>query len=93
MKTILAPFRCAIALLAFPLLGCGADKKEDAKPYPLQTCVVTDEKLGADPDMKPYSFVEAGQSVTLCCKSCLKTFKKDTAKYMTKIAEAQKPSK
>ena len=33
--------------------------KEKAKPYPLETCLVSDEKLGEDPDMKPFAFVHA----------------------------------
>jgi len=85
---------CIVPLLALPMFGCGADKKTDtAKPYPLDKCLVSGEKIGADKDMKPYSFVEAGQTVTLCCKSCLKDFNKDKANYMAQIAEAHKKSK
>jgi len=67
-----------------------AEAKTDAaaKPYPLNTCVVSGEKLGADPDMKPYSFVRDGQEVKLCCKSCLKKFDKSPETYMKKISEA-----
>ena len=63
--------------LAFPLLAGAADKAGTAdKPYPLDTCIVTDEKLDADPDMKSYAFVHEGQEVKLCCKSCKKKFDK-----------------
>lgn len=67
-----------------------AETKTDAaaKPYPLDTCVVSGEKLGADPDMKPYTFVHEGQEVKLCCKSCLKKFNKSPETYMKKIADA-----
>jgi hypothetical protein len=71
----------------------GADKKE-AKPYPLETCVVSDEKL--DSMGEPYVFTEKGQEVKLCCKSCLKDFKKDKDKYLKKLDEAnakKKPAK
>ena len=72
-----------------PLAVMAADKKDDkAKPYPLKTCVVSDEKLGDMGD--PYVFTQDGQEVKLCCKSCLKDFKKDSAKYMKKIAKAEK---
>ena len=72
-----------------PLAGSAADKKDEkAKPYPLKTCVVSDEKLGDMGD--PYVFTQDGQEVKLCCKSCLKDFKKDSAKYMKKIAKAEK---
>jgi len=73
------------------LLAADADKKP--KPYPLDKCVVSDEKIGGDPDMKPHVFVVDGQEVKLCCKSCLKDFNKDKAGYMKKIADAQKKAK
>jgi YHS domain-containing protein len=59
-----------------------------ARPYPLDTCIVTDEKLDADPDMKSYTFVHQGQEIKLCCKSCKKKFDKDPAKYLKKLADA-----
>lgn len=91
MKTKLAVVLLAAAA-AFT--ACAAEKKDEkAKPYPLTTCIVTDEKIGADPTMKPYVFVEAGQEVKLCCKSCLKDFNKDKAKYLAKIEAAQKKPK
>lgn len=65
-----------------------ADAQKNAKPYPLDTCVVTDEKLG---EMgKPYSFVYDGQEYKLCCASCLKEFKKNPAKHEKKVAQAAK---
>ncbi len=71
------------------------DKPADtkAKPYPLKTCVVTDEEIGKDPDMKPHVFTYKGQEVKLCCKGCLKDFEKDPAKYTKKIEDAQKTKK
>ena len=81
-----------VAFCAAPLAGLAADKKaEKAKPYPLKTCVVTDEKLGEMGD--PYVFVHEGREIKLCCKSCLKAFKKDPAKYIKKIEEAEAKSK
>ena len=59
-----------------------------AKPYPLKTCVVSDEKLremGA-----PYVFTHEGREVKLCCKSCLKDFNKEPAKFLKKIEAAGK---
>jgi hypothetical protein len=69
----------------------GADKDAKAKPYPLEKCVVSDEKLG---EMgKPYIFQQDGREVQLCCKSCLKDFKKDPAKYLKKLDEAEAKTK
>ena len=93
MKTILASLLAGAALLALPVLAHAADKKDAPKPYPLDKCLISGEKIGADKDMQPYVFTMDGQEVKLCCKSCLKDFNKDKAKYMAKIAEAQKKSK
>ena len=81
------------AFLAAPLAGLSADSKSDkkAKPYPLKTCVVSDEKLGGDMG-EPYVFTHDGREIKLCCKSCLKDFKKDPAKYVKKIEAAEKKS-
>ncbi len=73
--------------LASPLIAFSAEKK--AKPYPLKTCVVSGEKLGGDMG-DPYVFTHDGREIKLCCKSCLKDFKKDSAKYTKKIEEAEK---
>ncbi len=71
--------------------GKSADAKS-AKPYTLKTCIVSDEKLGGDMG-KPYVFVHEGQEFKLCCKGCLKDFNKEPAKYVKKLAEAQKSAK
>ena len=78
-----------IPFLAAPLAGRAEDKKPAKKEYPLDKCVVSDEKLGGDMG-KPYVFTHEGREVQLCCKSCLKDFNKEPAKYLKKIEEAQK---
>ena len=79
------------ALLAFALaVGAPLSAADTTpKPFPasLKKCVVSDEKLGGEMG-KPYVFVHDGQEVKLCCKSCLKDFNKEPAKYMKKISEA-----
>lgn len=87
----LASLAAVLALGSVVIVSHAADKKP--KPYPLDTCVVADEKLGADPSMKPYAFVHEGREVKLCCKSCLKDFKKEPAKYIAKIEAAEKKAK
>ena len=66
--------------------------KADSKPakdnYPLKTCLVSDEKLG---EMgAPYVFKHEGKEVKLCCESCKKDFAKNPAKFMKKLAAAEK---
>ena len=85
------------SFLLAPMIGLSADSKADKKaekpkPYPLKTCVVSDEKFGGDMG-DPYVFTHEGREIKLCCKSCLKDFKKDTAKYIKKIEQAEKKAK
>lgn len=85
MKTLKA--LAALTALTGFLAGCQtADKSAataGAKPYPLQNCIVSDEKLGSmgDPIVKVYN----GQEVKFCCKSCVKDFDKDPQKFLTKL--------
>jgi hypothetical protein len=81
----------AISFAAAPLSSFAADQKAKAKPYTLKTCIVSDEKLGEMGEA--YTFVHEGQEVKLCCKSCLKDFNKNPAKYMKKLAEAEAKAK
>jgi len=73
-----------------PLAGLAGDTNT-AKPYPLTTCVISGEKLGEM--APPYVFTQDGQEVRLCCPNCLKEFKKDPAKYLKIIQDAQKADK
>ena len=90
MKTIknFTALALTATFIVAPFAGFAGDTKEaKGKAYPLDKCVVSDEKLG---EMgKPYVFTQDGQEVKLCCKNCLKDFKKDTAKYMKKIKDAE----
>jgi YHS domain-containing protein len=40
-----------------------------------------------------YVFVYEGREIKLCCKGCLKDFKKEPAKYVKKIEEAEAKAK
>lgn len=62
----------------------GADVKTAAKPYALDVCIVSGEKLGSMGS--PVVYVHEGQEVKLCCKSCLPDFKKEPAKFLAKLA-------
>ncbi len=66
-----------VALLLF--LGVSANAAE-AKPYPLTTCIVSDDKLDS-----AVSLVHNGQLIKLCCKSCVKKFQANPDKYLIKL--------
>jgi len=62
-----------------------------ATAYPLDTCVVSGEKLGEMGAPVDYIYKEDGQPdrlVRLCCKMCIAKFKKDPAKFLKQIDEA-----
>ena len=62
----------------------GADAKTAAKPYTLEVCIVSGEKLGSMG--KPFVFVHQGQEIKLCCSGCEDDFKKEPTKYLAKLA-------
>jgi YHS domain-containing protein len=62
----------------------GADAKSTAKPYLLDVCLVSGEKLGSMG--APVVYVHEGQEIKFCCKSCLPDFKKEPAKFLVKLA-------
>jgi hypothetical protein len=82
-----------LASLAGLLTGAAADASAPkAKPYPLDTCVVSGEKLGGDMG-DPFVFTHEGREIKLCCKSCKKDFDKETAKFVAKVDDAAKKVK
>ena len=81
--------------------GCNASEPTPTKTaaaanatssaYPLDTCVVSGEKLGEMGAPVDYIYKEDGQPdrlVRLCCKMCIAKFKKDPAKFLKLIDEA-----
>jgi hypothetical protein len=66
--------------LALALAACG----EAGKPYPLDTCIVSGEKLNSMGG--PYVFMKDGQQVKLCCDGCLDEFNKESDKFLKEIA-------
>ena len=73
------------------LVSLAGDKDTKLKPYPLETCVVSGEKLG---EMgKPVVYEYKDREIKFCCKDCIKDFKKDPAKYVKKLEEAEAKAK
>jgi YHS domain-containing protein len=91
LKPILAAILLA-SLCAAPFAGLAADSKtEKLKPYTLKTCVVSGDKLGEMGD--PFVYAYEGREIKFCCKGCVKDFKKDPAKYIKMIDEAEAKAK
>ena len=88
MKTIFS------ALAAIALVSTSCTKSEESteaksasesstKPYPLDTCLVSGEKIGSMGD--PIIINHEGREIKFCCDSCVPKFKKDPAKYLAKL--------
>jgi len=78
-----------VALLGGVMVVNAADEKKAKapKPYPMETCVVSGEKL--DSMGEPVTTVYNGQQVKFCCESCIDDFKKEPAKFIAKLTEAK----
>jgi uncharacterized UBP type Zn finger protein len=79
-------------LLAFTLMigtiaSCASSQDAaidpNAKPYPLTTCIVTDNGLYSmgGPVTRTYN----GQQIKFCCKPCVKKFEANQPKYLAKL--------
>lgn len=60
-----------------------ANEKKGVKPYPLDICIVTDNKLGSMGD--PMTLVHENQEAKICCKPCERLFRKDPERYLAKL--------
>lgn len=79
------------ALLFSTALVSAADTTSIPPTYPIKKCVVSDEDLGSMG--KPVKVTHEGTDVYLCCKSCAKDFKKEPAKYVAMVKEAEAKAK
>lgn len=83
MKTSKFLLLLASALFSFGILSAADDVPAG---YPLKKCVVSGESLG---EMgKPVKVTGEGTDVYLCCKSCVKDFNKEPAKYIKMVKDA-----
>jgi hypothetical protein len=90
MKTILIP----LTVIAIASVSC--NKQEDStavsavesgtKPYPLDTCLVSGEKLGSMGE--PVVIIHEGREIKFCCDTCVPDFKKNPEKYLPKLDHA-----
>ena len=81
---LIASFVCAALVLG----ACATTQSTTAssgatKKYPLDVCIVTDNKLGSMGD--PITIVYNGQEVSFCCKPCVKEFEADQQKFLAKL--------
>ena len=83
MKNYLLLTLVPICALSIAICGCG--QQGDAKPYPLDYCLVGGSDLG---DMgEPVSYIHDGQEFKFCCKPCIPKFKKNPEKFIQELKE------
>ena len=78
----------AVAILGSSVATVRAADSAVPKSYPLKKCVVSDEPLGEHGKSVKVTTPD-GTDVYLCCKDCLKDFKKDPAKYGKMVTDAK----
>lgn len=83
LLALLALAAAPLARAAEPAPSPAPAEAPKVKPYPLNTCLVSGEKLGTMG--KPVAFTHEGQEIKLCCKSCKPKFAKEPAKYLEKL--------
>ena len=62
-------------------------QKMTGDAYPLDTCIVSGEKLGGEMG-DPIQYTHEGRDIKFCCKGCVSMFEKDSAKYIEKLDAA-----
>jgi YHS domain-containing protein len=91
MKIIIIP----LAVIAIASVSCNKQEGNNAaasaveagsKPYPLETCLVSGEKLGSMGE--PVVINHEGQEIKFCCDACVPKFEKDPAKYLSDLEHA-----
>lgn len=83
-----------LALVLAAGLSLRAEESKPAPPkdsYPTDLCVVSGDKLDSMDDLTKYTYIAPDgtkREVRFCCKDCIKSFKKDPAKYLKILDEA-----
>ena len=88
IKLSLLTMAAALVGLTYTTEAADAAAAGVPKDYKATTCPVSGEKLGEHG--KPVKVTSEGTDVYLCCKSCVKDFNKEPAKYVKIVKEAKK---
>ena len=101
IKTVLFSGLVAVSALFAAVSVSRADGTNSASsskpvPYPLDTCVVSGDKLGGDmgpPIVFVYSNSVVNQEIKFCCPTCKPKFLGDPDKYLKIIRDAEAKQK
>jgi hypothetical protein len=95
---LIAGMILAAALVGFAPASRADDPNGKPVPYPLDTCIISGDKLGGDmgdPVVFIYQDKAKGinQEIKFCCPMCKPKFLKDPDKYMKIIRDAEAKAK
>ena len=78
----------ALAMFSLSASTLANEAKQEKAPdtYPLETCVVSGQKLGSMGE--PHVIQHEGREIRMCCARCEPRFKRDPAKYLKVLDEA-----
>lgn len=72
------------ATVALLLASCaGSSERGGAIPYPLDTCIVSGNRLGSMGD--PIRRVHDGREVKFCCAPCVEEFEANPEAFLEKL--------
>lgn len=71
------------SLAMLPSCSSTSPSASKVKPYPLTTCIVTDNALGSMGDI--ITTRHGNQEIKFCCKPCVKKFDANPQKYLNKV--------
>jgi len=73
-----------LASLALLAASCASpSEREGAAAYPLDTCIVSGNRLGSMGD--PITKVYDGREVKFCCAPCVEEFEASPAEFLEKL--------
>ena len=89
-----AVLAAAFVTVSSSALADGTNSVASSKPvpYPLDTCIISGDKLGGDmgaPIVFVYSNKDVNQEIKFCCPMCKPKFLADPDKYMKIIHDAE----
>ncbi len=87
LPSLLPTLRAVIIAVILAATAVGARAEEGGigpgapKPYPLENCVVSNDKI--DPQVPP--LIYNGQEYRFCCRGCIKKFNREPDKYAARL--------
>lgn len=63
--------------------ACASTREAGVRPYPFDTCIIMDSKLGSMGD--PITRVYDGQEIKFCCQPCVEEFERNPEEYLARL--------